>query len=79
MQPYETDYNDLFAALKAADLALVGILGDSITEGEQDRIGDAMNHVDQARRAVAEVLAARAKRRQALGKYPKAERDWKSA
>ena len=50
------DYNDFFTAAEAADLALTGILGDDLNEGDSDTIGDAMGHVTEAKTLVSAVL-----------------------
>ena len=50
------DFDDFNTAAEAADLALTGILGDDLTEGDADLIGDAMGHVTEARRLVSAVL-----------------------
>ena len=49
------DFDDFNKAAEAADLALVGIMGDDLADGDADLIGNAMVKLMEARRLVSAV------------------------
>ena len=55
----DDDYREFFKASNAADLAIVGILGDDLDAGEIEAVCDALTKLTDARHIINKVYAAR--------------------